>query len=151
MTQLYQDPVELVCAAARHLIAQGRPGAEISATGRVSCRYVASDGTRCALGGLLPADESPDDVLGRRFAYVLTTISGLTDTSDRWDDLAAAAERIQAVHDEWALHATNSSAANSGRLRRKIEDLDDAAPGWREAMGDDLPRFFALIGHKDPA
>lgn len=148
MTQLYQDPVELVCAAARHLITQGRPGAEISATGRVSCRYVAPDGTRCALGGLLPATESPHRESGRSFNGVLVTISGLTKASDRWDDLAAAAEQIQAVHDEWALHVASPSAINLDRLRRKIEDLDDAAPGWREAMSDDLPRFFALIGHE---
>lgn len=151
MTQLYQSPVELVCAAARHMIAQGVPGAIVLPQGGVRCQYVAANGTRCALGGLLPADAVPDMDTERTFGDVVREVTGLVAKTDAWIAMCTAANSIQALHDTWADVVLTKSTLVPDAVGRRVSALDRHAPGWREAMSDDLPRFFALIGHKDPA
>lgn len=146
MTQY--TPATLVAAAARHMITQGRPGYSVE---KGACMYRAPDGTRCAIGGLLPP-ETPDYVLeGESLLKALSCILGQPIQSVAPKDIWDAARWIQGVHDIWAAvtlreDADVSRSQAESRLLFALAEADTAAAGWREELGDDYPKFLALIG-----
>lgn len=153
MTQY--TPATLVAAAARHMLAQGKPGYSVE---NGACMYETADGLRCAIGGLLPKEGVPADVLyGKSLQAPLQIILGLPPGRLVPMDIWNAAHAIQSVHDTWAI--TIYSESGSVRKRNAIEDLpgsvlnlESVAPGWREELGDDYPAFLQLIGvQKDGA
>lgn len=127
-------PTTLVVDAVRHLIRQGRLGSQDNR----GCVYIAPDGTKCAIGGLIPDDKIGPEMNNWSLERVLQAAIG-PEAASR---LLLAAEGIQSLHD------LATGPVFLGTMRRSVEDLDRSAPGWREALAEaELDAFFEILGY----
>lgn len=133
-------PATLVAASVRHLLRQGRSAIQLDSAGNVLCRYLADDGLKCAIGGLIPEDlYSPKLEEATLRSVLVSAVPGCMGTNPL-SELDSAAYCIQKAHDGWG------TAWRDDRPDKAIQRLDDRVPGWREALADDeVNAFINLI------
>lgn len=97
---------ELYSTVRQHLLSQGRKSVRFTADGTTSCAYRGWDGTKCAIGCLIPDSSYQPYMEGEsiKISYMLEVI-GIYDNSEGASRLPAI---LQALHDhlepsEWEL------------------------------------------------
>lgn len=100
------DRQEIFDKVAQHLITQGKPSASYDNEGIKHCLYRGPDGTKCAVGCLIPDEEYSKDIESYRVRHIIevSLTEGINPVISSFSNDVNLLHDLQKVHDYCDIH-----------------------------------------------